>query len=101
MVQRKKTTQRQWYRMDLHLHSPASADFKQTGVTYLDLLKKAEERNLDVIAFADHNTVAGYGRLLEEVESLEMLERLKRLRDDERKRLDEHRRLREKILVLP
>ncbi|MCI0475926.1 MAG: putative DNA binding domain-containing protein [Anaerolineales bacterium] len=101
MVQRKKITQRQWYRMDLHLHSPASADFKQTGVTYLDLLKKAEERNLDVIAFTDHNTAAGYARLLEEVESLEMLERLKRLRDDERKQLDEHRRLREKILILP
>jgi len=101
MVHRKKTTQRQWYRMDLHLHSPASADFKQTGVTYLDLLKKAEEKNLDVIAFTDHNTAAGYARLLEEVESLEMLERLKRLRDDERKQLDEHRRLREKILILP
>lgn len=101
MVQRKKITQRQWYRMDLHLHSPASADFKQTGVTYLDLLKKAEEKNLDAIAFTDHNTAAGYARLLEEVESLEMLERLKRLRDDERKQLDEHRRLREKILILP
>ncbi|MEW5720098.1 MAG: RNA-binding domain-containing protein, partial [Chloroflexota bacterium] len=62
---------------------------------------RAEEKNLDVIAFTDHNTAAGYARLLEEVESLEMLERLKRLRDDERKQLDEYRRLREKILILP
>ncbi len=103
MVQshRKKTAQRQWYRMDLHLHTPASADFKQPNVTYLDFMKKAEEKNLDLIAFTDHNSASGYARLLEDIESLELLERLKRLRDDERKRLDEYRRLREKILILP
>ena len=87
--------------MDLHLHTPASIDYKQQNVTYLDFLLKAEEKNLDIIAFADHNTATGYARYLEEVESLELLERLKRLRDDERKRLDEYRRLRDKILVLP
>jgi hypothetical protein len=87
--------------MDLHLHTPASADYKQPDISYLDFLRKAEERNLDIIAFADHNSVSGYARFLEEFESLEMLERLKRLRDDERKRLAEYRRLREKILILP
>ncbi len=87
--------------MDLHLHTPASADYKQLNVTYLDFLQKAEEKNLDMIAITDHNTVIGYARYLEEVESLELLERLKRLRDDERKRLNEYRRLREKILILP
>ncbi|MCX7837949.1 MAG: putative DNA binding domain-containing protein [Anaerolineae bacterium] len=101
MAHRKKSTQRQWYRMDLHLHTPASADYKQPNVTFLDILKKAEEKHLDVIAFTDHNTVAGYARMLAEIESLEMLERLKRMRDDERARLDEYRRLREKILLLP
>jgi len=99
--QRRKTTQRQWYRMDLHLHTPASSDFKQPDVTYLDFLKKAEEKNLDLIAFTDHNSVNGYARLLEDIESLEMLERLKRLRDDEKERLTEYRRLREKVIVLP
>ncbi len=101
MPNRKKTTQRQWYRMDLHLHTPASADYKQTNVTYLDLLKQGEAKNLDILAFTDHNTVAGYAQYLAEIESLEMLERLKRLRDDERERLAEYRRLREKILILP
>lgn len=101
MPQRKKSAQRQWRRMDLHLHTPASADYKQPNVTYLDFLRKAEEKNLDMIAVTDHNTVIGYARYLEEVESLELLERLKRLRDDERKRLNEYRRLREKILILP
>ena len=87
--------------MDLHLHTPASSDFKQSDVTYLDFLKKAEEKNLDLIAFADHNSVNGYARLLEDIESLEMLERLKRLRDDEKERLAEYRRLREKVMILP
>jgi hypothetical protein len=87
--------------MDLHLHTPASSDYKQTNVSYLDFLKKADERNLDIIAFTDHNSVVGYARYLEEVESLELLERLGRLREDERQRLEEHRRLREKILILP
>ncbi len=101
MSPRKKTEQRQWRRMDLHLHTPASADYKQPNITFLDFLKRAEEKNLDLIAFADHNTVRGYGRFLEEIESLELLERLKRLRSDERERLEEYRRLREKILILP
>ncbi len=87
--------------MDLHLHTPASIDYKQPNVTYLDLLKKAEEKNLDVVAFADHNTANGYARYLDEVQSLELLERLGRLRDDERERLTEYRRLREEMLILP
>jgi hypothetical protein len=101
MPQRKKSSQRQWRVIDLHLHTPASADFKQSNVSYLDFLKKAEAKNLDVIAFTDHNSVAGYAQYLQAVESLEMLERLKRLTDDERKQLDDYRRLREKILILP
>ena len=99
MPQRKKSSQRQWRVIDLHLHTPASADFKQSNVSYLDFLKKAEAKNLDVIAFTDHNSVAGYAQYLQAVESLEMLERLKRLTDDERKQLDDYRRLREKILI--
>lgn len=98
---KKNLQQRQWRRMDLHLHTPASVDYKQSNVTYLDFLKKAEERNLDILAFADHNSVNGYARYLEEVESLELLERLGRLREDERERLAEYRRLRDKILILP
>lgn len=87
--------------MDLHLHTPASADYKQSEISYLDFLKRAEEKNLDIIAFADHNTISGYASYLDEVESLEMLEERKQLRGDEPKRLAEYRRLREKILILP
>jgi PHP family Zn ribbon phosphoesterase len=97
----KKKEQSQWRRMDIHIHTPASADFQQPGVSYLDVLQEAERKGLEIIAFTDHNTVAGYAGMLEEIEELEMLERLERLRPQEKERLREYRRLREKILVLP
>ncbi len=87
--------------MDLHLHTPASADFQEQGVSYLDILQKAESRGLDILAFTDHNSIAGYAAMLSEIEQLELLERLSRLRPDEKRRLDEYRRLRQKVLVLP
>jgi PHP family Zn ribbon phosphoesterase len=90
----------QWRRMDIHIHTPASADFQQSGISYLDVLQEAERKGLEIIAFTDHNTVAGYAGMLEEIENLEMLERLERLRPQEEERLRDYRRLREKILVL-
>lgn len=87
--------------MDLHLHTPASNDYQQSGVSYLDILKRAEEKKLDVIAFTDHNTVAGYRTMMDEIHQLELLEQLNRLLPPEEQRLKEYRRLREKVLVLP
>jgi hypothetical protein len=87
--------------MDLHIHTPASADFEQPDASYLDVLQEAERKGLEIMAFTDHNTVAGYAGMLAEIEGLETLKRLERLRDQEKKRLQEYRRLREKILVLP
>jgi hypothetical protein len=90
-----------WYAMDLHAHTPASSDFQEPQVTYLDLLQRAEARGLDLLAFTDHNTVAGYRRLRAEIEELELLERLQRLMPAEKTRLDEYRRLLDKVLLLP
>ncbi|MCZ7542474.1 MAG: putative DNA binding domain-containing protein [Anaerolineae bacterium] len=87
--------------MDLHLHTPASADYQEEGVTYLDILRKAETRGLDIIAFTDHNTVRGYAEMMDEVEQLAYLDRLGRIQADEKHRLEEYRRLLDKILVLP
>ena len=39
----------EWKKVDLHLHTPGSADYLETGVSYLDILRRAEERGLDVI----------------------------------------------------
>jgi hypothetical protein len=56
---------------------------------------------LDIITFADHNTVAGYRRMQEEIQQLELLEQLHRSLPEENARLAEYRRLLDKILVLP
>jgi len=90
-----------WYRVDLHLHTPGSNDYLEPGVSYLDILKRAEQCGLDIIAFTDHNTVAGLRALRKEVEDLMLLEQLERIRPDEQQRLNEYRRLAEKILLLP
>jgi hypothetical protein len=91
----------QWCTIDLHLHTPASGDFQQSEVTFLDMLQRAEARGLDIIAFTDHNTVAGYRRMREEIQQLELLEKLNRLLPEEISRLKEYRRLLSQILVLP
>lgn len=91
----------QWCNADLHLHTPASGDYQQPEVDYLDLLRRAEIRGLDIIAITDHNTVAGYRQIRQEIEQLEWLENQKRLLPDEQFRLSEYRRLLAKIFVLP
>ncbi|MBZ0301783.1 MAG: putative DNA binding domain-containing protein [Anaerolineae bacterium] len=100
MASRKKTGM-QWYRVDLHLHTPASSDYQEPTISYLDILRKAEFRGLDIIAFTDHNTVAGYAAMLQEIDQLGHLESLGRAQPDELRTLAEYRRLLEKVLVLP
>lgn len=101
MTKNKIRTQSQWYSIDLHLHTPASSDFQQPDVKYLEILQRAEARGLDIIAFTDHNTVAGYRKLQDEIHQLELLERLNRILPEEQNRLREYRRLLEKLLILP
>ncbi len=91
----------QWCTIDLHLHTPASSDFQQPEVTFLDILRRAEARGLAMIAFTDHNSVAGFRRMQEEIQQLELLQRLKRTLPEEQARLNEYHRLMSKVLVLP
>lgn len=91
----------QWRTMDLHLHTPASVDYQQPGVTYLEILQRAEVRGLDILAFTDHNTIAGYRQMRETIERLEFLESSGRLLAEEQVQLNEYQRLFKKILVLP
>ncbi len=91
-----------WRRMDLHIHTPASSlCYQQPNIAYLQILQKADEHELDIIALTDHNTVAGVVSIRTRIQELELLERLKRLRDDERHELEEYRRLGRKMLILP
>ena len=91
----------QWYTLDLHIHTPASSDYQETGVTMLDVFRRAEARGLSAIALTDHNTVAGFRRMSEEIAFLEMLEKGGRLTGEERSRLEEYRRLLGRLVVFP
>ena len=101
MAKKRSRPTKKWSTIDLHIHTPASSDYQQKNITYLDILLQAEKRGLDIIAFTDHNTVAGYRQMRDEIEQLEFLESLNRLMADERSKLEEYRRLRDKILILP
>src|SRR5918911_1570773 len=79
----------------------ASSDYQQPGIGILDILRRAEERGLDIIALTDHNSVRGYADLWREIEDLALLEYLGRLQPNEAERLAEFRRLLAQILVLP
>jgi len=100
-TQFKPKNKQQFFTMDLHLHSPASADYQTPGVSYLDILQKAESRGLEIISFADHNTISGYSNLLREIDQLTTFEKTNRLLPEEKSRLQEYRRLFTKMLILP
>ena len=97
----RKRARTAWYRADLHLHTPASADYFEPEIHPIDILRKAEQRGLDIIAFTDHNTVAGYVAMQREIEQLTYLQQLGRANADEIRLLAEYRRLLDKMLVLP
>src|SRR4028119_2459801 len=93
--------QKRWVKVDLHLHTPASEDYAEPNVTFLDILHEAERRDLEIIAFTDHNSVAGYERMQREVEFLEQLANTRRSTPADHQELDEYYRLLRKITVLP
>jgi hypothetical protein len=101
MVNTDERSDMRWVRADLHIHTPASADYAEPGVSYLDILREAEHRDLEIIAFTDHNTVRGYEQFLHEIEILETLEARGQLTDDDKENLEEYRWLCSKITVLP
>ena len=54
-----------------------------------------------MIAFTDHNTVAGFRAMRQEITDLEFLERLDRLKPPEKQRLQEYRKLQRSVVVMP
>ncbi len=100
MANRRKK-RRQWYRMDLHVHTPASADYIDKDASYIDILRRAEQRGIDILAFTDHNTVSGYAAMQSEIARLVFLEQSGRAQADELRLLAEYRRLLDKALILP
>ena len=46
----------QWYKVDLHLHTPASADYQEENVKFLDILREAEVGAMSIKALCKkHN----------------------------------------------
>lgn len=46
----------QFRKLDLHVHTPASSDFRDKSVTADQIVKRAIKAGLDAIAITDHNT---------------------------------------------
>lgn len=93
--------QRRWYKADLHIHTPASNDYEEPNVSYLDCVRTAVDKGTEILAITDHNTVAGVAAIRREVEWLSRLERDSRLTESERQTLEEWRELANKVLLLP
>lgn len=93
--------QRRWVKVDLHLHTPASHDYEEPQISYLEWMRAVANRGLEIVAITDHNTVAGIGAIRREIEWLTRLEAMNRLTDEERTRLAEWRELSNQVLVLP
>lgn len=58
----------EFVKIDLHIHTPASvSDYKgmKDDNEYFAILKEAKSKHLSIIAFADHNSIQGYKRILE------------------------------------
>lgn len=90
-----------WRRIDLHLHTPASVDYQEPSIGFLEILRKAEVRGADLIAFTDHNSVQGYAAFQRELATFELLTSLGRIQPDEQLRYAEYQRMLAKIQVLP
>jgi hypothetical protein len=71
------------------LHTPASIDYQQPEISYMDILTTGGNRGVWTSSrFTDHNTVAGYRKMQEEVQQLQLCwRRLNRLLPDEQMRL--------------
>ena len=101
MPKKRPSSTRRWRKVDLHLHTPGSNDYQEPDISYLDILRQARVRGLDMVAFTDHNTVGGFRAMRQEISDLELLERLKRLKPAEKQRLQKYRKLQQSVLVLP
>ncbi len=95
------TAGKRWVRIDLHIHTPASEDYSEPAATYLDILREAERHNLEIIAFTDHNSVAGFEQMRREVDFLEQMVRMGRATPADEEQFEEYSRLLRAITVLP
>ena len=58
------------FKMDSHIHSEYSPD---SHSKIDDILKVAQNRNIDIIAISDHNTVDGTGEVVKKTRNTDIL----------------------------
>ena len=67
-IQKKRKNMPQYYKCDLHVHSPASKCYvKEIGQSddeaFEGIVKSFLESELNIIAITDHNTCEGYSKI--------------------------------------
>lgn len=97
------------YSADIHIHTPASKCYEGTKdeAGYIEIIKAAKRKKLDIIAISDHNSIEGYAKLIEQKSKiLNEIDTLNTLSDSEQahKRIKELKKilsLFDGILILP
>jgi histidinol phosphatase-like PHP family hydrolase len=95
-------------KMDLHVHTPASLDYKgeNSSDEYISILKRYIEKEVQVIAITDHNTIEGYKKLMSLRDDTKQIINSVRNRDipnkdDFIKSLEDELSLYDKITIIP
>lgn len=97
------------YKVDLHIHTPASKCYKGKKVDeeYLRIIKKAKQEKIKIIAFIDHNSIDGFKKYKERKEKLEQEKAtLLMIKDSKQSKkkiitIDKSLKLLNDVLVLP
>ena len=96
-----EATEQRWFRVDLHVHTPASTDHAEKELPLLDILHEAEARSLDIVGLVDHNTVRGYEQLRLEMSRLSVLKEAGQVTAEDEAAWSEYQRLMARLLILP
>jgi hypothetical protein len=90
-----------WYRVDLHVHSAASADYAVRDESPLATAAAAAAAGLQLLAMTDHHTIAGYERLRQELALLRRRGQRGQLTSDEQVQLERVQGLGRDLVILP
>ena len=108
-ILKKKEVKEKFYKVDLHIHTPASSCYKgdKSNEEYLKIIKKAKDVGIKIMAITDHNSIEGYKKIIELKEDLKKESNtLSRIRDSKQTK-KEIKQIRKKlalfkdILILP
>ena len=55
-----------WQKIDFHVHTPASSDYKEKSISPCEWLKAVMDKKLDCVVVTDHNSGDWIDKLKEE-----------------------------------